>query len=62
MKTCTVVFKGPFQSVSDDEGIIWRRGEATVIPWSRWESLKESPMADLFVLMPQVAEVSHCGT
>ncbi len=60
-KTCAIVFKGPFQSVTDDEGHVWRRGEPTTVSWSRWESLQHGPMADLFVLLPEVAVVSHCG-
>ncbi len=60
-KTCTVVFKGPFQTVTDDEGHVWRRGEATIIPWSRWLSLQQSPTAELFVHIPETATVSHCG-
>lgn len=58
---CTVVFKGPFQEVADDEGHVWRRGEPTAIPRSRWKSLQESAVADLFVELPEAAPVSHCG-
>lgn len=61
-ETCHVVFKGPFLRVQDDEGHEWRRGELVNIPRSRWESLKASSVADLFVMLPEVACVSHCGT
>ncbi|WLD13749.1 hypothetical protein [Planctellipticum variicoloris] len=58
---CTVVFKGPFHEVADDEGHVWRRGEPTAISRSRWQSLQESAVADLFVELPEAAPVSHCG-
>ena len=59
--TCNVVFKGPFLTVNDDEGNEWRRGEVVSIPKSRWNSLQKSIVADLFVMIPQTAAVSHCG-
>lgn len=61
VETCNVVFKGPFLTVTDDEGNEWRRGEAVSILKSRWSSLQKSNVADLFVLIPQTAAVSHCG-
>ncbi|WP_010584543.1 ArsI/CadI family heavy metal resistance metalloenzyme [Schlesneria paludicola] len=60
-ETCNVVFKGPFLSVLDDEGHQWHRGEAVSIPRSRWEALKASSVAELFVMLPESAAVSHCG-
>lgn len=59
--TCDVVFKGPFLTVTDDEGNEWRRGETVSVPRSRWDSLQKSPVADLFVMLPESASVSHCG-
>ena len=61
-ETCQVVFKGPFLTVTDDEGIEWRRGESVNIPRSRWAALQKSQVADLFVMLPETATVSHCGT
>lgn len=61
-ETCQVVFKGPFQSVTDDEGHEWRRGESVTVPRSRWESLQKSAVGDLFVMLPETATVSHCGS
>lgn len=58
---CDVVFKGPFATVTDDEGNEWRRGEALCVPRSRWESLQNSPVGELFVMLPESAAVSHCG-
>ncbi|MBS0205908.1 MAG: VOC family protein [Planctomycetes bacterium] len=60
-QNCTVVFKGPFKSLTDDEGQVWRRGEAITISANRWDSLQSGPMADLFVQLPETATVSHCG-
>ncbi len=58
---CNVVFKGPFLNVTDDEGNTWRRGEAVSISRSRWAALQQTSVADLFVLLPETASVSHCG-
>lgn len=60
-ETCHVVFKGPFRSITDDEGNEWRRGEPVAIPTARWDALKKSTVADLFVVLPHTASVSHCG-
>lgn len=60
-RMCQVVFKGPFQTVTDDEGHVWRRGTAATVSSNRWKSLQESPMADLFVELPETTAVSHCG-
>lgn len=58
---CDVIFKGPFLTITDDEGNEWRRGEAVKVSRSRWESLQQMPVADLFVMIPESAAVSHCG-
>jgi len=60
-ESCSVIFKGPFLTVTDDEGNEWRRGEAVSVTRSRWESLQRTPVADLFVMLPESASVSHCG-
>lgn len=60
-KMCQVVFKGPFRSVTDDQGNEWRRGESVRISQTRWKALQQSPVADLFVILPEFATVSHCG-
>lgn len=61
VEMCDVVFKGPFVSVTDDEGNEWRRGDVVSIPRSRWESLQKTPVAELFVMLPESTAVSHCG-
>ena len=38
----------------------WRRGERLRVPVSRWESLAQTPLADLFVRMPEQAVVAAC--
>ena len=60
-EVCTVVFKGPFLTVTDDEGTEWRRGEQVTTSRSRWEALQRTAAADLFVMLPETAPVSHCG-
>jgi len=60
-EVCSVVFKGPFLKVTDDQGNEWRRGEMVSISRTRWESLQNSSVADLFVMLPETATVSHCG-
>ena len=60
-ETCEVVFKGPFAEVTDDTGRTWRRGERLSVPVSRWESLARTPLAELFVRMPEQSLVAACG-
>ncbi len=57
---CTVIYKGPFAEVTDDEGHTWRRGRKTTIPASRWATLQQMPFAEQFVEVPSVALVSGC--
>jgi hypothetical protein len=58
---CTVLFKGPFKEILDDEGRRWRRGQPTAISRSRWQAIEKSSVADLFVELPLAATVAHCG-
>ena len=60
-ESCTVVFKGPFLTATDDERNEWRRGEPITVSRDRWEALQQTSAADLFVLLPEAAPVSHCG-
>lgn len=59
---CTVLYKGPFKELTDDSGAKWQRGEPTVITRTKWEQLQRTPFASQFVELPELAEVSHCGT
>jgi catechol 2,3-dioxygenase-like lactoylglutathione lyase family enzyme len=61
-EVCTVVYKGPFAEVTDDEGHTWRRGQKTSIPLARWEALQRTPIADQFVELPSETVVGACGT
>ena len=57
----TLVYKGPFATVTDDEGFIWQRGVPSCIHRSHWESLKLAGIADLFTEVPDVAPLAKCG-
>lgn len=59
---CTVLFKGPFREIIDDEGNEWRRGEPATVPKSRWTALQNSSVASMFVELPETAVFAHCGT
>ena len=59
---CTLVFKGPFAAVTDDEGHTWRRGQKTAIPLARWQALQRTPLAELFVELPSKTVVGACST
>jgi hypothetical protein len=60
-EVCTVVFKGPFLTVTDDLGNVWRRGESAKMTQADWSALQETAAADLFVMLPEFAGVSSCG-
>jgi catechol 2,3-dioxygenase-like lactoylglutathione lyase family enzyme len=57
---CTVVYKGPFKQITDDEGNVFQRGQHTLISSHRWASMKASSMSEMFVELPEVAPVSQC--
>ncbi len=44
-----VLYKGPFQQVTDDEQRTFRRGERVRIPLAAWEMLQQSQLAEQFV-------------
>jgi len=44
-----VVYKGPFQQVTDDEDRTFRRGERMTIPLAAWENLQGTPLGNQFV-------------
>jgi catechol 2,3-dioxygenase-like lactoylglutathione lyase family enzyme len=44
-----VVYKGPFEQVKDEDGNIYRRGEAVVVTRGRAENLRRGPAADQFI-------------
>jgi hypothetical protein len=58
---CTVLFKGPFKEILDDEGHRWRRGQPQSVPRSRWRAIERSSVAELFVELPGTAAVAQCA-
>ncbi|MCX7407826.1 MAG: VOC family protein [Planctomycetales bacterium] len=60
-ETATLVYKGPFAEIRDDEGFTWRRGVPSSIRCSHWESLKLSGVTDMFTEVPDVAPIAKCG-
>jgi catechol 2,3-dioxygenase-like lactoylglutathione lyase family enzyme len=57
-----VVYKGPFQQVTDDEERTFRRGERVAIPLSAWEALQRTPLGSQFVCLDAPSNVPvACG-
>lgn len=50
-RTCTVIYRGPFESLTDDRGVVFRRGEQTCVPEEIWHHIVESLAQDQFVLI-----------
>jgi catechol 2,3-dioxygenase-like lactoylglutathione lyase family enzyme len=46
-----IVYKGPFESVRDEAGTTFPRGEAVVVPWRQAELLRLGPAADQFTVL-----------
>jgi catechol 2,3-dioxygenase-like lactoylglutathione lyase family enzyme len=51
-ETRCVLYKGPFATVSDDEGRSYVRGEPTAISETQWAALSKSAIGEHFVSMP----------
>jgi hypothetical protein len=49
--TVEVVYKGPFEQVTDEDGALFRRGEWVVIGWAQAERLCGGPAADQFTFL-----------
>jgi catechol 2,3-dioxygenase-like lactoylglutathione lyase family enzyme len=49
--TVAVVYKGPFQQVTDEEGTLYRRGEEISVPWWKAEQLRAGAAADQFTFL-----------
>lgn len=58
---CTVVFRGPFKLVADDEGHVWERGVPVSLSRSRWAALSLSSVGSMFTELPEVVAVGRCG-
>lgn len=48
----TVLYKGPFQSVTDETGRTFRRGERATVDAATWDRLKAGPAAGQFLFLP----------
>jgi catechol 2,3-dioxygenase-like lactoylglutathione lyase family enzyme len=49
--TMSVIYKGPLEQVTDEDGIVYRRGETVSIPWAKAERLRLSPVAEQFTFL-----------
>ena len=49
--TVTVVYKGPFEQVKDEDGTVYRRGDQLTVGWSQAERLRLGPAADQFTFL-----------
>jgi catechol 2,3-dioxygenase-like lactoylglutathione lyase family enzyme len=47
-----ILYKGPFESVTDDAGTSFPRGEIRFVPAERCEALRHSPAAGQFLFLP----------
>jgi hypothetical protein len=57
----TVVYRGPFQEVVDEAGIVWRRGERREVSEAVWHLLRQSAFEPHFTcLQPRRTEVVSC--
>jgi catechol 2,3-dioxygenase-like lactoylglutathione lyase family enzyme len=48
----SVIYKGPFEQVEDDDGAIYRRGERVAVTARTWTLLQSGPAADQFAFVP----------
>jgi hypothetical protein len=46
-----VVYKGPFETLTDEDGTVFRRGERVHVGWDRAERLRLGPAADQFTFL-----------
>jgi hypothetical protein len=53
-----VVYKGPFRSITDDDGIAYVRGEHVVVDARTFDALRQSGLAEHFVF---VTTDASCG-
>jgi catechol 2,3-dioxygenase-like lactoylglutathione lyase family enzyme len=52
LETYQVLYRGPFDEVTDDDGVRYRRGDRVSVSARTWASLRQSPAADQFVFLP----------
>jgi hypothetical protein len=49
--TVAIVYKGPFEQVTDEDGTVYRRGEQVSVGWRQAERLRLGPAADQFTFL-----------
>jgi catechol 2,3-dioxygenase-like lactoylglutathione lyase family enzyme len=49
--TVLVVYKGPLEAVTDEDGLVYRRGESVRVRWRQAEQLRLGPAADQFTFL-----------
>lgn len=52
VESVCVLYKGPFATVTDDQGRVYHRGERTAISEMQWAALQQSALAEHFVSFP----------
>jgi hypothetical protein len=55
-RAVTVVFKGPFRQIVDDEGRVFQRGIRIRVPASVWAGIERGPLAAQFVCLQDAPE------
>jgi hypothetical protein len=46
-----VVYKGPFEQVTDGDGTVYHRGESVSVVWRQAERLRRGPVAAQFTIL-----------
>jgi catechol 2,3-dioxygenase-like lactoylglutathione lyase family enzyme len=46
-----IVYKGPFEQVTDEDGTVFRRGEQVTVGWAQAERLRLGPAADQYTFL-----------
>ena len=49
--TVAVLYKGPFEQVTDEDGTVYRRGESVTVSRRQAEQLRQGPAADQFTVL-----------
>lgn len=52
LETYQVLYKGPFDEVTDDNGVCYRRGERVSVNARTWAALRHGSVMDQFVFLP----------
>jgi hypothetical protein len=48
-----LLYKGPLAQVTDEDGVVYRRGDKVAVPAARWQLLRQGPAAGQFVFLPE---------